>query len=109
MRKIEPVKNNLDKRQTYREHTRRYNAAIQSECYFEAILIAYSMMEDRLRSYLYYLGCLKSRKSHDFDNEQIKNDILLLMNRRADDTANALSIDQISKKINIVKSVQDWF
>ena len=108
-RKIAPVKDNDDKARTYRENMKKYNRAIKSECYFEAILIAYAMMEDRLRSYLYYLGCLKSRSSHKFDNKKISSDIKDIIATYTDDDVCNLGITSITGKIRIVKSIQKWF
>lgn len=108
-RKIEPVKNNADKGKTYQEHTKKYNRAIKSECYFEALLITYAMMEDRLRSYLYYLGCLKSRSSYKFDNNKIRKDIKSLVDQYSGESVRDLGITSITGKMRIVKSVQIWF
>lgn len=108
-RKILPVKNNNDKAKTYTEHIEKYNRAIESECYFEALLISYAMMEDRLRSYLYYIGCLISSRSYKFDNDSIRNDIKMLVNNYSGDKVTNLGISSITGKMRIVKSVQVWF
>ncbi len=108
-RRIAPVTDNNDKARTYKENMKKYNRAIKSECYFEAILIAYAMMEDRLRSYLYYLGCLRSRGSHKFDNKKISEDIKELIATYSDDDVCNLGITSITGKMRIVKSVQKWF
>ena len=62
-RKIKPVNDNSDKAMTYREFMSKYNKAMKSECYFEALLIAYAFIEDRLRAYLYYIGVFTSQNS----------------------------------------------
>ncbi len=108
-RKIAPVKDNDDKARTYQENMKKYTRAIKSECYFEAILISYAMMEDRLRSYLYYLGCLRSRSSHKFDNKKISADIKDIIATYTDDDVCNLGITSITGKIRIVKSIQKWF
>ena len=108
-RKIAPVKDNDDKARTYQENMKKYTRAIKSECYFEAILISYAMMEDRLRSYLYYLGCLRSRSSHKFDNKKISADIKEIIATYTDDDVCNLGITSITGKIRIVKSIQKWF
>ena len=58
-RLIDPVNDNKDKENTYRTNLRRYNKAMKEGFYFEAMLIDYAMMEDRLRSFLYHIGLLK--------------------------------------------------
>ena len=63
MPKICPVSNNTDKQRTYKENCAKYKKAIQGEFYFEAMLISYAMLEDRLRSFLYHIGALKTRTS----------------------------------------------
>ena len=108
-RKIAPVKDNDDKARTYQENMKKYTRAIKIECYFEAILISYAMMEDRLRSYLYYLGCLRSRSSHKFDNKKISADIKDIIATYTDDDVCNLGITSITGKIRIVKSIQKWF
>ena len=108
-RKIAPVKDNNDKAKTYTEHIKKYNRAMKSECFFEALIITYAMLEDRLRSYLYYLGCLKSRNSFKFDNNTIRNDIKYLVNNYSGENVNNLGITSITGKIRIVKSVHLWF
>lgn len=108
-RKITPVKDNNDKAKTYTEHMKKYNRAMKSECYFEAFLITYAMLEDRLRSYLYYLGCLKSRNSYKFDNETIRNNIRYLVDNYSGEKVSNLGITSITGKMRIVKSVHTWF
>lgn len=108
-RKIEPVKSNEDKRKTYQEHISKYNIAVENECYFEAILITYAMIEDRLRSYLYHMGCLKSRSSHEFDNDMILGDIELLVGGNSDEAGQNLGITNISGKIRIIEAVHKWY
>ena len=66
-------------------------------------------MEDRLRSYLYYLGCLRSRSSHKFDNKKISADIKDIIATYTDDDVCNLGITSITGKIRIVKSIQKWF
>lgn len=108
-RKIAPVKNNKDKANTYGAHMSRYKKAIKSECYFEALLISYAMMEDSLRSYLYYLGCLRTRNSYKFDSNKIKNDIKWIIDTYSGDKNPNLGITSITGKMRIVESVQKWY
>ena len=62
-RQIQPVQSNLEKESTYRKNMIRYNQAIRSGFYYEAIMIDYAMIEDRLRSTLYHMGLLANRKA----------------------------------------------
>lgn len=63
-RLIEPVKNHEEKRITYKTHMERYNRAVEEEFYFEAILIDYACLEDRLRYMLYHMGLIFSERDH---------------------------------------------
>ncbi len=60
-RKIQSVTDNQEKRQTYAKNVGRYNSAMMQGFYFEALVIDYAMIEDRLRSMLYHMAFLKNR------------------------------------------------
>lgn len=107
-RKISPIKDNYDKMMTYKEMIEKRNTAIENECYFEVFIINYAMLEDRLRSYLYYLGCLKLRTSYKFDNEIIEKDLLALLADFSGKEVKMPDISTISGKIAIIKKVNQW-
>lgn len=46
---------------------------MKHEFHFEAMLICYAMMEYRLNSGLYYLGCRKTGKLFKFDSSAVKD------------------------------------
>ncbi len=60
-RRIAPVADNREKQQTYKDQMRRYSKAMREEFFFEAILIDYAMLEDRLRSMLYHAALFANR------------------------------------------------
>ena len=60
-RLISPVADNQDKWRTYKEQIGRYNQAMRFGFYLQAMMIAYAMIEDRLRSLLYHMGFLANR------------------------------------------------
>ena len=60
---ISPVNDNAEKQLTYRKMMGRYNMAIKYGFYYEAIMIAYAMIEDRLRAMIYHMGFLANRKA----------------------------------------------
>lgn len=70
--------------------------------------ISYVMVEDRLRSYLYYLGCLKSLESYKFDNNNIRKDVKILVNNYSGEKVHDLGITSITGKM-LIKSIQLWF
>lgn len=108
-RKIAPVSDNNDKFLTYTELTRKYNIAMENDFYFEAMFIVYAMMEDRLRSYLYYLGCLKGKSSHNFDNSDVRSVIeTLARNHLPKKERDNLDISGISGKRNVITATLKW-
>lgn len=48
-KQIAAVKDNTEKQEAYRKQLGRYRRALNNEFYFEAMLIVYAMIEDRLR------------------------------------------------------------
>lgn len=58
-RLIKPAENNIEKAYTYRQMKDRYNKAMSEKFYFEAMMIDYAMIEDRLRSSIYHIGGMK--------------------------------------------------
>lgn len=58
---IKPVTDRMDKQRTYREHKGRYKRAMENGFHFEALLIDYALLEDRLRSMIYHMGFLTDR------------------------------------------------
>ena len=108
-RKIAPVSDNNDKFLTYTELTRKYNIAMENDFYFEAMFIVYAIMEDRLRSYLYYLGCMKSKNSHKFDNSDVQSIIeTLARNHLPKKERDNLDISGISGKRNVIAATLKW-
>ena len=62
-RNIKPVENNKEKQQTYAKQLGKYKLAVRNEFYFEAMMIVYAMLEDRLLSFLYYTGARDDRNT----------------------------------------------
>lgn len=106
---ITPVENNLEKYYTYREYISRYNRAIKEAFYFEALLIDYAMLEDRLRSFLYHMGALKNRKSTGIDCQKTKPLLKQLVHdyTEKDETKN-LGISSITGKIRVIRCTALW-
>lgn len=109
MRKIEAVSNNRDKQRTYRENCAKYKKAIQEEFYFEAMLIAYAMLEDRLRSFLYHIGALANRQSTAVNCKKTKNQLREIVSVHKTDKENdSLGITNITGKIKIIRCTLGW-
>lgn len=108
-RLIQPVSDNKDKQKTYAENMAKYKKAMAGEFYFEAMLIDYAMLEDRLRSFLYHIALLKGRESYKADNTPVKDKIKAIVAEYKDkDKNDSLTISSISGKIRIVKSTLRW-
>ena len=100
MVKIIKVKNNKEKGNTYKNMFARYKKAIKNEFYFEAIFIDYAMLEDRLTSFLKYLGIVIPSIDRLRINDNYYNSINNLFN---DYNNSKLEINNISVKINLIK------
>ena len=108
-RKIAPVSDNKEKFFTYTELTGKYNIAMENDFYFEVMFIVYAMMEDRLRSYLYYLGCLRSKESYKFDNSNVQSIIETLAQKHLPKKErDSLDIKNISGKRNVISATLNW-
>ena len=108
-RYIQPVVDNYDKQNTYREWIGKYNKAIQYGFYYEALLIDYAMMEDRLRSFLYYMGALYDRQSFKANKgKAIPFLKTIVAEYKKKDESNGLAISSISGKRKIMRSVLFW-
>ena len=102
-REILPVATRKDKERTYAYHLDRYRKAMQNGFYCEAIIIVYSMIEDRLRSFLYHTGCLAGKESYKIDSEKTKNDIKQIVSvYKEPKENNQLGITSITGKAKIV-------
>lgn len=121
-RVISPVETMQEKYETYRAEMARLKGALQQGFYFEAMLIEYALLEDRLRSFVYHAGLLQNRKaSHLLPG---KNAVRKDFNRIAPrvktwkledgkETGNTsnferLSVNKISDKIFIVRTIVLW-
>lgn len=108
-RKIQPVSDNSDKQRTYAANLKKYKTAMEHEFYFEAMLIVYAMMEDRMRSFLYHLGALKTRESYKIDNPAAKDFLgKIVAENRTGEKSTALGIGSISGKRKIIRCLLEW-
>lgn len=99
-RQIAPVSDNKDKQQTYRHQLGRYKIALREGFYFEAMLIVYAMIEDRLRSFLYYIGAIRKFDSSSLNVEKSKTQLRNLFS--VDDPNKKISINQYSVKSDLI-------
>lgn len=121
-RVISPVETMQEKYETYRNEMRRLKDAVQQGFYFEAMLIEYALLEDRLRSFVYHAGLLQNRKaSHLLPGKNaVRKDFNRIAQRvktwkledgkETGNTSNfeRLSVNKISDKIFIVRTIVLW-
>lgn len=110
-RLIDRVTDNKDKQHTYQVQLGRYKKAVANEFYFEAMMIVYGMLEDRMRSFLYYIGafkdvnelklCKTKAKSNDTLKRMYCSYLGIPVNSR-------MNFNNISTKMNMVKATLQW-
>ena len=104
--KIASVTNSIEKGANYALSMRRYNKAIAEGFYFEAMLIEYAMVEDRLRSFLYHAGVLHNRTDTK-GFKKTKSQILAMLKEQNAKAQNT-SVVTISAKIQIIRAILNW-
>ena len=91
-----------DKGNTYKRYIEKYNKAIKYECFLEAIVIDYAMLEDRLLAFLHYTGVISRTHNkisvNKFCRPQIRSIIAYKPN-------SAINVNNISVKIRIAKAL----
>ena len=106
-RLIKPVADNSAKNDTYRKYMGRHSKAEKEGFLFEAMLIDYAIMEDRLRSFLYHAGLLKTRNSIKIDS--FRKSIQEIVNEYAEeDERVGIGIGSISGKLKILRCLTVW-
>lgn len=107
-RRIEPVKDNHDKQRTYQEQLKKHKRAMTGEFYFEAIMIDYALMEDRLHSMLYHMGFLADRLDIKLYKKHRPLLVEMVTDRLGEDAAKKLGISNITGKLKLIRSVAHW-
>ena len=104
-RNIKIVKDNKDKQNTYKKILPRYKTAIQNKAYFEAVLINYALLEDRLTSIQYHLALIKDRSDNllYIGDKKIIDICKIKFNKKEE-----FCFDTITKKINVLKKLFNW-
>lgn len=105
---IKPVTDCKDKQRTYREHKGRYKRAMENGFYFEALLIVYALLEDRLRSMIYHMGFLTDRTALKIWKKKaacLREIVSAYKNEQENDQ---LGITNISGKAKIIRCILKW-
>lgn len=107
-RKIKQVENNISKQRTYAKLLGRYKLAVRNEFYFEAMIIIYAMLEDRLQSILYHTGVVQKKTKLSMHNET-KCFIQNIVDSYPEKDKNAsLDVKNITGKLKIIKAMLHW-
>ena len=107
-RLIQPIKDTKEKYYTYKQFVGQHNKATRDGFYFEAILIDYAIMEDRLRSFLYHMGMRKTRDSIKIDVPYKRTIKSIVENYGVKGESRGLGIGSISGKMKIVRCITKW-
>lgn len=108
-RKIYIVTDNNDKRSTYARQKVRYKRAVKGGFYFEALLIDYALMEDRLKSFLYHAGVVLTMDSKRVDcKKEIKAYIKDIYYAFSNEKDKLPSLNSISGKMDMIRALFNW-
>ncbi len=109
-RQIDAVIDNMDKKYTYANHKGRYQRAMRNGFYFEALMIDYALMEDRLRSFIYHAGIIQSRTLNKIDCSKKNKRYLKAIYRLwiTNENANLPQIGSIMGKVNLIRAITEW-
>ena len=107
-RRIAPVANNTEKQATYQEQMRRYKKAMKDGFFFEAMLIDYAMLEDRLRSMLYHAAFFASRDKTSCWKKTKPYFQQFVLEYKNEKENESLGVTNISGKIKVVRSMLRW-
>lgn len=107
-REISPVKDNYEKQLTYSKLLTRYNTAMKYQFYFEAMVIDYAMLEDRLLSFLYHAGVIEARSSDQVTDSTDVRPYLIYLNKRFYKETKKLTISKIGGKLDLIEAILDW-
>ena len=115
---IATVKNNKEKSLTYKSEIERYNKSINSGFYYEATLINYAILEDRVNAFLYYLDIVNRFPDGNIRFYFNQNrDIFDIYGRYEDEEISSNTytkkksnyFSKISNKIRLLRSIIEWY
>ena len=101
---IQVVSDNTDKFNTYKKYKEKFKLAIEHEFYLEAIMIDYAMIEDRMRSLLYYLGITSEAKGKPSISKLCRSTIRELLGYKPNAT---IRLHNISVKRKILQRISE--
>jgi len=106
---IERVKDNNDQYCTYQVNMEKYKKARDNGYFYEAIVIDYAYLEDRLFSFLYHCGLVNTRMSKTIDNKEALDCITPISPTPNKQKKNSnIKIDTISTKLRTIRLLLEW-
>ena len=106
--KIGFVDGNKEKQLTYAEQKKRYSLAMKYGFYYEAILIDYALLEDRLKAILYHMGIIAERTDDKIWSKSKPFVKKVVSDAMGEEDAKRLGIRNITAKSKIIKSIIKW-
>lgn len=105
---VEKVVDNTQRGFSYKENIKRYYKAMGEGFCFEALLIDYALIEDRLRSYLYYIGVF-DRRDDSRGCKVARKQLNAMQGAYLNKPNPGLCVSRITGKMDIVKATLLWF
>jgi hypothetical protein len=76
--------------------------------YFEAMLITYAVLEDRMRSFLYHIGALRRANDKNLNVGKTKGFLRALYFQSENNANKRLDINQFSAKVKLIRATLAW-
>ena len=104
------VSDNDGRREAYKISVERYNKAMREGFYYEALLIDYALVEDRLRSWLYHIGVIANRSDRKAYRATRPHIVDMVRQRKglSADSEVRLSLMAMNGKKEIVEATLAW-
>ena len=96
---------NYVKQQRYAETLDKLNRAVRNDFYYEAIMLDYALIEDRLYEMLYYLGILSRNTASSSVSKRIRKDLRSLLNLKP---AGHFCISKMQVRLDILKEISKY-
>lgn len=101
---IPRVQNNQEMFITYKSNISQFNKALKNECFYEALLVGYALLEEVSFEILYHLGLFGDRTTRKAYGP-VKNKMMEAINI---EDPTKFKVDMISEKIKIIRGIAEW-
>lgn len=104
---IRQATNNIERKETYSYQIAKYKIAMREGFYFEALMIVYAMLEDRLKSFLYYSGALSTKNGKMKPCPKTKADLRIILTQEFSEKE-LFRMSTITGKMNLIRAIIKW-